>query len=406
MAQAAAAAVTLASLPDDTLLLVIAACTGELYDVPLFDAVKGLGCLSKGMRQQLHQLRPLVGIESLAVVQRPTHGPWRVTLLYRGVLTRVVVAQARQGRVRSIDASASPVSLTHQPLLAPSMARRVVPDLVGAGCSLLYLDLSKVKLDGNGTWAATFGEAAVCSAVLRKLSLDDCGLQGPLPELRLPALQELHIRGTWTGNTLTGGLEPLRGCTALQNLSLDNNQLTGGLEPLRGCKALQSLKLSGNKLTGDLEPLKGCTALQYLSLRVNQLTGGLEPLRGCTALEELDLEINQLTGGLEPLRGCTVLEDLLLGANLLTGGLEPLRGCTALSLLHLYMNQLTGDLESLKSCTGLQVVDLHNNDLTGGLEPLRGCTQLQSLMLEGNQLVLLAADEAHFSEQCGDEFIC
>ena len=81
---AAAAALTLVSLPDDALLLVIAACGNNTDDPPLFYEVKGLGCVSKGMRQQLHRLQPLVGVRSLAVVQRPAHGPWRVTLLASG----------------------------------------------------------------------------------------------------------------------------------------------------------------------------------------------------------------------------------------------------------------------------------------------------------------------------------
>ena len=65
---------------------------------PCFCAVKGLGCLSKGMRQQIHRLWPLVGVRSLADVQGPTHGPWLVKLLYQGVLTDAVVEQARQAR--------------------------------------------------------------------------------------------------------------------------------------------------------------------------------------------------------------------------------------------------------------------------------------------------------------------
>ena len=94
--------VTLASLPDEILHLVIAACDYE-DGVPLFKAVKGLGCVSKGMRQQLHRLQPLVGVLSLTVVQRPAHGPWRVTLLYMGELMEAVVEQAWQGRVRMIN---------------------------------------------------------------------------------------------------------------------------------------------------------------------------------------------------------------------------------------------------------------------------------------------------------------
>ena len=50
-----------------------------------------------------------------------------------------------------------------------------------------------------------------------------------------------------------------------------------------------------NLLTGSLEPLRGCKALQLLDLSHNrQLTGGLEPLLGCTALRKLDFEDTQL----------------------------------------------------------------------------------------------------------------
>ena len=67
----------------------------------------------------------------------------------------------------------------------------MVPELLGAGCTLLDLSLSCVQL--NTTWPATFGEVAMYSTVLRRLSLIFCGLQGPLPELRLPALQVLDL---------------------------------------------------------------------------------------------------------------------------------------------------------------------------------------------------------------------
>ena len=90
---------TLGSLPDDAFQQVIEAFTDIGGSVPFFDAVKVLGCLSKGMRQQLHRLQPLVGVRSLAVVQRPAHGPWRVVLFYTGRLTAAVFEQARLGRV-------------------------------------------------------------------------------------------------------------------------------------------------------------------------------------------------------------------------------------------------------------------------------------------------------------------
>ena len=287
-AQAAAALTTLASLPDDTLLQVIAACTGELYDVPLFDAVKGLACISKGMRQQLHRLQPLVGVQSLTVVQRPAHGPWRVMLQHRAKLTKAVVQLAQQGRVHSIHYGRDYDKPQGRTLLAPSVVKRVIPVLLGEGCSLLEFSLLGVEL--NGTWATTLGKQAVCSAVLLRLYLFQCGLRGPLPELRLPVLQNLDL----SFNELTGGLEPLSGCTSLQEISLFQNRLTGGLEPLRGCTALRSLSLHNNKITGGFEPLRGCTALRGLTLCDNQLTGDLKPLWDCASLRMLQLKQNPL----------------------------------------------------------------------------------------------------------------
>ena len=52
---------------------------------------------------------------------------------------------------------------------------------------------------------------------------------------------------------------------------MEGNQLTGGLEPLRGCTALRALCLEGNHLTGLFEPLLGCTMLRTLSLEENNL---------------------------------------------------------------------------------------------------------------------------------------
>ena len=278
---------TLASLHDEMLLLVIKACNEPIRvcnGLPLFEHVKGLAGLSKGVQQQLHRLRPLVGVPRLAVMQRPAHGPWRVMLQHEGKLTKAVVQLAQQGRVHSIHYGKDYDKPQQRTLLAPSVAKRVVPALLGEGCSLLEFSLLGVEL--NGTWATSLGEQPVCSAVLLRLYLFQCGLSGPLPSLRLPALQCLDL----SFNRLTGGLEPLSACTSLRTLSLFCNQLTGTLEPLRGMTALEQLSLHNNKLTGGLEPLRGCTALRYLNLDNNPVTGDLGPLRGCASLSCLFLE--------------------------------------------------------------------------------------------------------------------
>ena len=208
-------AAALDTLPDDLLLHIVVACSGEwLMGVPELHAVSALGSLCNNILQQLYRLLPLVymRVHSLpAAMERLTHGPWRVVLLYTGEPTATVVDEAWRGHVRSIDA--------RRTALTPAVAKRVVPELLGAGCSLLDLKLEGLQL-GIGPWTAKFGEAAVCSAALLELQLDDCGLSGPLPELNLPALQILWM----SNNQMSGGLEPLMRCTALQELDLSHNQ--------------------------------------------------------------------------------------------------------------------------------------------------------------------------------------
>ena len=138
---------------------------------------------------------------------------------------------------------------------------------------------------------------AVCTLArqLRSATINLCKLSGPLPELRLPALQVLD-------NQWTGGLEPLRGYTArlgprqrLQRLQ----RLTGDLEPLRGCTCSAArAKLARNRLKISLEPGGGATPRLHdagFPLRTgNTLAGSLEPLQACTGLRMLDLTETQL----------------------------------------------------------------------------------------------------------------
>ena len=108
-------------------------------------------------------------------------------------------------------------------MLPSDVKHHVVPDLLGAGGSLLELDISRSGLDN--TWAASFGEAPVCSAVLRTLYLSGCRLRGPLPELRLPALQVLDLSSNGgIGDEGCARLaEALAANTALQTLWLEYN---------------------------------------------------------------------------------------------------------------------------------------------------------------------------------------
>ena len=258
---------SLGEMPDDVLLLIISKCGERYVALPDLEAVNALGCLCRSVAEQLCWVQPHVGVQVRSLVIAPRLAAriamrWRIMLLYQGELTAAVVEQGFIGRVRAIDARGTK-------RLNPTVAKRVVPGLLAAGSSQFELEMSHVEL--HGTWESIFGETAVASEVLCGLQLCGCRLRGPLPELRLPALQVLGLNA----NQLTGGLGPIRGCTALQKIFIAGNQLTGDLSALANCKNLKKVFLYNNQLSGSLEPLRGCVAIEELFLAGNQLSGDL-----------------------------------------------------------------------------------------------------------------------------------
>jgi len=265
---------TLEALHDDAFRELIAACSAASEGVPLLEEVMGLQC-SKALLLQLHRLRPLVGVRSLAFMRGPAHaqGPWRFALLYaerpgrptnQSCLELWALRELLlQGRVHSITSTRR---CFLDALSQSTEGKRLFPQLLGKACSLRELDLSSLRPlkafpYAQSTEVRTGG--ALCSKHLRRLRLTHCQLPGPMPELRLPALQELQL----FDNQLTGDLGPLRGCVALQTLDVAfNHELSGCLKPLWGCTALRVLHIENTQLapsSDDRDRFKSCLAFSY-----------------------------------------------------------------------------------------------------------------------------------------------
>jgi hypothetical protein len=124
-------------------------------------------------------------------------------------------------------------------------------------------------------------------------------------------------------------LSPFADLTNLRNLDLTT---VPRLIVLSDGSVIRDINLSN---ITSLEPIKGITRLEWLSL--NGATGitSLEPLEGLTSLTRLSL--NDATGvtSLEPIKGLTSLTSLSLGGATGITSLEPIKGLTSLTSLSL-----------------------------------------------------------------------
>jgi Leucine-rich repeat (LRR) protein len=157
------------------------------------------------------------------------------------------------------------------------------------------------------------------------------------------------------------------------------------LEPLRGATAVEDLTLFGIKVTDDgLKHIAAMTGLRRLFLYRAPITdAGLAVLEGFPKLEKLDLSYTRVTdAGLAHLAGATRLRDLnLQGAPVGDAGLVHLGGLANLDTLNLRETRISdaglehlGNLKTLKTLrlAGIPVTD-------SGLKSLEGLNDLNQL---------------------------
>ncbi|XP_065847821.1 probable LRR receptor-like serine/threonine-protein kinase At1g06840 isoform X2 [Euphorbia lathyris] len=113
--------------------------------------------------------------------------------------------------------------------------------------NLLILQLDNNHFDG-GTIPDSYGNMTK----LLKLSLRNCSLQGPIPDLsRIPNLGYLDL----SSNHLNGSIPPARLAQNITTIDLSNNNLTGSIPTnFSGLPNLQTLSLANNSLSGSVSP--------------------------------------------------------------------------------------------------------------------------------------------------------
>ncbi|KAJ7959964.1 GPCR kinase [Quillaja saponaria] len=111
-------------------------------------------------------------------------------------------------------------------------------------------NLHILQVDNNNFDGSTIPESYGDMSKLFKLSLRNCNLQGPIPDLsRIPQLGYLDLGS----NQLNGSIPPKKLAVNITTIDLSNNHLTGTIPSnFSDLPLLQRLSLSNNSLSGNL----------------------------------------------------------------------------------------------------------------------------------------------------------
>jgi GEVED domain/Secretion system C-terminal sorting domain/CARDB len=197
-------------------------------------------------------------------------------------------------------------------------------------------------------WAGVGLNANGCVSFL---NMDKYGLIGTLPDLQLPNLEVLLLRG----NALSGAIPNLN-CPKLTGLYLADSRFTGTIPDLN-CPNLSVLMLYNNQLSGPIPPLN-YPKMTALHLDGNQFTGTI-PNFNYPLLHELYLGNNLLTGEI-PNFNSPNLAILALNQNRLSGNL-PILNYPYLNELYLNDNQFGGCIPNSYQALCGKKVNLSNN---------------------------------------------
>ncbi|KAJ9167346.1 hypothetical protein P3X46_022008 [Hevea brasiliensis] len=111
-------------------------------------------------------------------------------------------------------------------------------------------NLQILQLDNNNFDGATIPDSYGNMTKLLKLSLRNCSLQGPIPDLsRIPNLGYLDL----STNQLNGSIPSERLSENITTIDLSNNDLTGSIPAsFSGLPCLQKLSVANNSLNGSI----------------------------------------------------------------------------------------------------------------------------------------------------------
>ncbi|KAK8544936.1 hypothetical protein V6N12_025797 [Hibiscus sabdariffa] len=112
-------------------------------------------------------------------------------------------------------------------------------------------NLTILQLDNNNFEGTTIPDSYGDMSKLLKLSLRNCNLQGPIPDLsRIPQLGYLDL----SSNRLNGTIPTNQLSQNITTIDLSNNELTGSIPSnFSGLPILQELSLANNSLNGSIQ---------------------------------------------------------------------------------------------------------------------------------------------------------
>lgn len=194
-----------------------------------------------------------------------------------------------------------------------------------------------------------------------KIILEDCNLDGSIPEIIFSALEYFVC----SNNKLKNNIPELNNLPVLKHFDCSMNQLSSQIPGLEDSKHLEYLNCSFNIISGQIPSLSNNALLEAFYCNDNQITGQIPDLINTLNLKHFYCYNNNLTGEIPELNHLLRLFTFYCGNNELTGSFPDISNLSDLWALSIPMNQLEGKIPFLENIPSLQFIFAKENLLSG-----------------------------------------
>ena len=182
------------------------------------------------------------------------------------------------------------------------------------------------------------------------------------------------------------GAYAFNGCTALENIKLDQGIVTLSDYAFYGCTALETITLSYNLANVGVNIFKGCTRLKTVNIPNGVKSIGYGMFEGCSALEAAVLPDSVVEIGELAFFNCAKLNTIVVPDSTEKVGDQAFAGCSSATTAYIGHNADEIGAYAFSGCSSLAAVEIASTMKTFSEGMFMNCSALSSIEIaEGVQ---------------------
>jgi hypothetical protein len=190
----------------------------------------------------------------------------------------------------------------------------------------------------------------------------------------------LTLASSINGGSVTSiAAEALKGCTAIENLTIPASVTSIGASAFENCTSLETVEMPAKIYTGQEAVFQGCTSLTSVTLPSKLKTIGTNMFSGCTSLQSISIPETVTNIKYGAFRDCSSLSEINIPDGVTSIKDNLFYGCSSLESIELHSGITSISTGAFSGCKVLGTIDIPEGCTSIGTRAFLDCANLTSI---------------------------